>query len=58
MDIVVASLGKAFGGGNGGFICASKPVIELLRQKHRQYSFSNTVGIVSVAIATEALKMV
>ena len=57
MDIVVASL-DTFGGGSGAFICSSKPVIDLLRQMHRQYSFSNTVGIVSVAVAIEALKMV
>lgn len=50
-------MGKALGGVTGGFICASHVVVDLLRQKHRQYLFSNTLGCMNVTIAMEALKL-
>ncbi len=44
VDIVTGTLGKALGGGNGGFTSGRKEVIELLRQRSRPYLFSNTVA--------------
>lgn len=44
VDIVTGTLGKALGGGNGGFTSGKKEVIELLRQRSRPYLFSNTVA--------------
>ena len=33
VDIITGTLGKALGGASGGYISASKPVVELLRQR-------------------------
>jgi len=44
VDILTGTLGKALGGGMGGFICASAPVISLLRQRGRPYLFSNALA--------------
>ena len=43
VDIITGTLGKALGGASGGFTAASKPVVELLRQRSRPYLFSNTL---------------
>jgi glycine C-acetyltransferase len=43
IDITTSTLGKALGGGSGGFTAASQPVVELLRQRSRPYLFSNTL---------------
>ncbi|GIR03383.1 MAG: hypothetical protein CM15mP12_9140 [Gammaproteobacteria bacterium] len=39
IDFLTGTLGKALGGASGGFICAKKGVIELLKQKSRPYLF-------------------
>lgn len=53
VDIVTGTLGKALGGASGGFTCARREVVELLRQRSRPYLFSNTLAppIVGAAIA-------
>ena len=53
VDIVTGTLGKALGGASGGFTCARREVVELLRQRSRPYLFSNTVApaIVGASIA-------
>ena len=43
IDIITGTLGKAMGGALGGFTCAKKEVIELLRQRSRPYLFSNSL---------------
>jgi glycine C-acetyltransferase len=43
VDIFTSTLGKALGGGSGGFTTGRKPIIELLRQRSRPYLFSNTL---------------
>ncbi len=58
IDIVTGTLGKALGGASGGFTCASKAVVELLRQRSRPYLFSNTVAPPVVAGALEAIELV
>ncbi|KAA3634205.1 MAG: glycine C-acetyltransferase [Proteobacteria bacterium] len=52
VDIVTSTLGKAMGGGSGGFTAARAPVVEWLRQRSRPYLFSNSLapGIVSASI--------
>ena len=42
VDIVTSTLGKALGGGSGGYISARKPIIDWLRQRARPYLFSNS----------------
>ncbi len=43
IDILTGTLGKALGGGMGGYICASKDVVHLLRNRARPYLFSNAL---------------
>ncbi|HTO80727.1 MAG TPA: glycine C-acetyltransferase [Methylomirabilota bacterium] len=43
IDIFTSTLGKALGGGTGGFTTAKQPVIDLLRQRSRPYLFSNSI---------------
>ncbi len=53
VDIITGTFGKALGGASGGFTAASKPVVDLLRQRSRPYLFSNTLApsIVGASIA-------
>ena len=44
IDIVTSTLGKALGGGMGGFVAAHQSVIDLLRQRARPYLFSNAIA--------------
>jgi glycine C-acetyltransferase len=43
VDIFTSTLGKALGGGSGGFTTGRQEVIDLLRQRSRPYLFSNTL---------------
>src|SRR4030095_15455976 len=44
VDIITGTFGKALGGASGGFTAASKPIVDLLRQRSRPYLFSNTLA--------------
>lgn len=54
VDIITGTLGKALGGASGGYVAASKEVIDLLRQRSRPYLFSNSLA---PSIATASLKV-
>ena len=54
VDIVTSTLGKALGGGMGGFVAARQPLIDLLRQRARPYLFSNALAPALVGGAIEA----
>jgi len=43
IDVITSTLGKALGGGSGGFTTGRKAIVDLLRQRSRPYLFSNTV---------------
>ena len=43
IDIFTSTLGKALGGGSGGFTTGRRQIIDLLRQRSRPYLFSNTL---------------
>ena len=43
IDLINSTLGKALGGGCGGYTTGKKEIIELLRQKSRPYLFSNSI---------------
>ena len=58
VDIITGTLGKALGGASGGYTSASKPVIDLLRQRSRPYLFSNSVAPCVVAASLKAIEMV
>ncbi len=43
IDIVNSTLGKALGGGSGGYSTGRRELIDVLRQKSRPYLFSNSL---------------
>ena len=55
VDIVTSTLGKALGGGMGGFVAARQEVVDLLRQRARPYLFSNAVAPPLLAGAAAAI---
>lgn len=57
IDIITGTLGKALGGASGGFVCASQPVIDLLRQRSRPYLFSNSIAPPIVAATLAVLDL-
>ncbi|MBE6209267.1 MAG: glycine C-acetyltransferase [Rikenellaceae bacterium] len=57
IDIITGTLGKAFGGGVGGFTTGRKEIIELLRQRSRPYLFSNSIPPAVVGASIEMFKM-
>ncbi len=57
IDIFTSTLGKALGGGSGGFTTGRKAVIELLRQRSRPYLFSNTLPPPLVAASIRVFEM-
>jgi glycine C-acetyltransferase len=44
IDVINSTLGKALGGGTGGYTTGRAEVVDLLRQKARPYLFSNSVA--------------
>jgi glycine C-acetyltransferase len=57
IDILSGTLGKALGGGSGGYIAARKEVIEWLRQRSRPYLFSNSIPPVVAAASLAVLEL-
>ena len=57
VDIITGTLGKALGGGNGGFISGPKEIINLLRQRSRPYLFSNSLVPMITATSLEILNI-
>lgn len=55
VDILTGTFGKALGGASGGYTAASKPVVDLLRQRSRPYLFSNTLAPAIVSSTLEVL---
>jgi glycine C-acetyltransferase len=56
-DIITGTLGKAFGGGCGGFTTGRQEIIDILRQRSRPYLFSNSVPPPVVGAGIEAFKL-
>ncbi len=57
VDIITGTLGKAFGGGIGGFTTGRREIIELLRQRSRPYLFSNSIPPAIVGASLEMFRM-
>ncbi len=55
VDIITSTLGKALGGGTGGFSSGRKELVALLRQRSRPYLFSNSVAPPIAGAALKAL---
>ena len=58
MDILTSTLGKALGGASGGFTSGRQAIIDLLRQRSRNYLFSNTIAPPVVVGSLKALEMI
>jgi glycine C-acetyltransferase len=57
VDILTGTFGKALGGAMGGFICARKEVVALLRQRARPYLFSNALAPAVCGSTMEAIRI-
>jgi len=57
IDILTGTLGKALGGGSGGYTTGNPELIQFLRQRSRPYLFSNSLPPPIVAAALESLKI-
>ena len=57
IDIYTSTLGKAMGGGSGGFTASSQDVVDLLRQRSRPYLFSNTMMPALAAAGIKAFEL-
>ena len=57
IDILTGTLGKASGGGSGGYVAARREVIEWLRQRSRPYLFSNSIPPVVAAASLAVLDL-
>ena len=58
VDIITSTFGKALGGASGGFVSASKSIIDTLRQKSRPYLFSNSLAPALVVACLKALEII
>jgi glycine C-acetyltransferase len=57
VDVFTSTLGKALGGGSGGFTTGRQEIIDLLRQRSRPYLFSNTLPPALVAASIKVFEM-
>ena len=57
VDVFTSTLGKALGGGSGGFTTGRQAIIDLLRQRSRPYLFSNTLPPPLVAAGIRVFEM-
>ncbi|MGD8582498.1 MAG: glycine C-acetyltransferase [Gammaproteobacteria bacterium] len=57
IDIYTSTLGKAMGGGSGGFTASRREIIDLLRQRSRPYLFSNTMMPALAAAGIKAFEL-
>src|SRR5580692_2798130 len=57
IDIITGTLGKALGGGSGGYITGRKAIVDLLRQRSRPYLFSNSLTPCTVGGSIKAIEI-
>ncbi|MFK5633162.1 MULTISPECIES: glycine C-acetyltransferase [unclassified Ornithinimicrobium] len=57
VDIMTGTLGKALGGGSGGYVAAHQEIVDLLKQRARPYLFSNAVAPAVVSGSLKALEL-
>lgn len=58
VDVLTGTLGKALGGGMGGYICAKANVVHLLRNRARPYLFSNALTPALLGATLKTLEIV
>jgi len=57
IDVVTGTLGKALGGGGGGYTSGRREIVRLLRQRSRPYLFSNSITPVVASGSLRALEL-
>jgi glycine C-acetyltransferase len=57
IDVITGTLGKALGGGSGGYTSGRKEIIEMLRQRSRPYLFSNSLPPAIVAASLKSIEI-
>ena len=57
IDIINSTLGKALGGGTGGYTAANQKICDMLRVAGRPYLYSNSILPAVVGATLECLKM-
>ena len=57
VDIITGTLGKALGGGAGGYVAGPVAVIEMLKQAARPHLFSNAISPATAATSLAALQV-
>jgi glycine C-acetyltransferase len=57
VDIITGTLGKALGGGTGGYTTGRQKIVELLRQRSRPYLFSNSLAPSIAAASLKAIEI-
>jgi len=57
VDVLTGTLGKALGGAAGGFVAASRQVVELATQSSRPQIFSNALPVTVAASALRAIEV-
>jgi glycine C-acetyltransferase len=57
VDILTGTLGKALGGGNGGFVAGPRELIDYLVQRSRPHLFSNALAPATTCTAIKALEI-
>jgi glycine C-acetyltransferase len=57
VDILTGTLGKALGGGSGGYTSGRRQIIDWLRQRSRPYLFSNSIPPFIAAASIRALDL-
>jgi glycine C-acetyltransferase len=55
--VITSTLGKALGGGTGGYAVANKSIIDILRQRGRTYLFSNSIAPPIAGASLEVFSM-
>jgi glycine C-acetyltransferase len=57
VDVLTGTLGKALGGGAGGFVAGDRAVVETLRQVSRPYIFTNAMAPPLAVAALTAIRI-
>ena len=58
IDILTGTLGKALGGGSGGYVAAHREIVAWLRQRSRPYLFSNSIPPLVAAVSLAVLELI
>jgi glycine C-acetyltransferase len=57
VDILTGTLGKGLGGASGGYICAKREIVDLLKNLSRPYLFSNSLAPIIAKTSLKALEI-